>query len=132
MFRGVLFAAVWAGLLWGNPAAADGLDGNKLLRICKARQIGGSSAQAIEEETFCLGYVVAISHVLLGGDKINGVSACPPADAEGMVLVEVAIKWLEENSSWRHYWGKRLVALALSAQFRCIQDIERPPEAEDR
>lgn len=132
MFRGILFAAVCAGLMWGNPAAADGLDGNKLLRICKARQIGGSSARAIQEEAFCLGYVAAISHVLLGGDEINGISACPPADADGMQLIEVAIKWLEENSSWRHYWGKRLVALALSEEFRCIQDVERPPEAEDR
>jgi hypothetical protein len=49
-----------------------------------------------------------------------------------MQLIEVAIEWLEENSSRRHYWGKRLVALALSEQFRCIQDIERPAEAEDR
>ena len=132
MFRGILFAAVCAGLIWGNPATAQGLDGNKLLRICKARQISSSSVRAIREEAFCLGYVAAISHVLLGGDDIHGISACPPPEADGMQLIEVAIEWLEENSSRRHYWGKRLVALALSEQFRCIQDIERPAEAEDR
>lgn len=132
MFRGILFAAVCAGLIWGNPATAQGLDGNKLLRICKARQISSSSVRAIREEAFCLGYVAAISHVLLGGDEINGISACPPPEADGMQLIEVVIEWLEENSSRRHYWGKRLVALALSEQFRCIQDIERPAEAEDR
>ena len=77
MFRGVLFAAVCAGLMWGNPAAAEGLDGNKLLRICKARQIGGSSARAIREEAFCLGYVAAISHVLLGGMKSTGFQPAP-------------------------------------------------------
>lgn len=132
MFRGILIAAVCVGLMWGNVATADGLDGNKLLRICKARQTGGSSARAIQEEAFCLGYVAAISHVLLGGDEINGISACPPGDADGMQLIEVTVKWLEENSSRRHNWGKRLVALALSEQFRCILDVERPAEAEDR
>ena len=132
MFRGILFAAVCAGLIWGNPATAQGLDGNKLLRICKARQISSSSVRAIREKAFCLGYVAAISHVLLGGDEINGISACTPPEADGLQLIEVAIEWLEENSSRRHYWGKRLVALALSEQFRCIQDIERPAEAEDR
>lgn len=99
--------ATW--LLWSSPAFAATFEvGNALLQDCIQ-----------EQHLFCLGYIVAISDVLMNGNSVNGYKACEPMDVTAGQLKDIVVQYLRLNPAERHLGASGLVADAISKAFPC-------------
>jgi hypothetical protein len=87
------------------------ISGNDLLKQCS--QTASNLDQAI-----CLGYVTAISDVLMS-NKVNGFQGCTPSGATMGQLQRVIHSWLVARPNVLHYPASGLVASALEDAFPC-------------
>ena len=94
--------------------------GNVLLERCEAYLDGNTSAN-IAKGNACLGYVTGIAdaHNLFISWKHMGQLWCEPENMEGVQLVRVVTKYLQESPQKLHLAADSLVANAIIFAFPC-------------
>ena len=115
-------------------AMADGISGNDIYSACNS---GDGGAQ----EGFCLGYLIGTVEGMKWGsaftiarltekavetDDLNAFSNvvlgfCLPSDAPNGQLLDVFVKYLQDNPAIRHQSARTLVQSAFTESFPCGQ-----------
>jgi hypothetical protein len=95
------------------PSEAAGLiNGNALITYCDAPSPSPFSAA-------CVAYATAIADVFMGGESIEGFSACIPLNVNARQLADIVRSYLYRNPSLRHHRASGLVAAAFQEAFPC-------------
>jgi len=94
--------------------------GNELLEMCEAYLDGGTSTNIAKGNT-CFGYVTGISdtHTLFVSWELMEQQWCKPENMQGVQLVRIATKYLQENPQALYLTADSLVATALILAFPC-------------
>ena len=99
-------------------AKATTLDGNEMLEQC-GQPVG---------QAFCYGYVLAWREVMSFGAQMSEISdgemdsyssVCEPNNVTNQQALDVALKWIKENPSKRHFSGLQIVNIAWQDAWPC-------------
>jgi len=94
--------------------------GNELLERCEAR-FSDDTAANISKANTCFGYVVSVSdiHDTYVGFKLMEQLWCMPENLEGLQLVRIVTKYLQDAPEDLHNTASSLVSNALISAFPC-------------
>ena len=101
-----------------QTAKAKVLDGNAMLEEC-GQTLGNA---------FCSGYVLAWREVMSFGVQMSEISdskmveyssVCEPNNVTNQQALDVALKWIKENPSKRHFTGLQIVNIAWQDAWPC-------------
>jgi len=104
-----------------QTAKATAMDGNLMLEQC-----GQTAGQA-----FCNGYVLAWREVMSFGVQMSEISdgemnayssVCEPNNVTNQQALDVAMKWIKENPSKRHFTGLQIVNIAWKDAWPCLAE----------
>jgi|AntAceMinimDraft_1070359.scaffolds.fasta_scaffold142926_1 hypothetical protein len=102
-----------------SEAKANGVDGNKMIKYCKAAvEFDASSGSASEKMGigFCLGFVSGVTNTLtIYGEKYY----CPPDFIPPLQAARIVTKYLEDNPAKLHENSLSLTLEALLKAYPC-------------
>ena len=81
--------------------------GVQLISLCK------------DKDGSCAGYINVVANIFRAGKAAHNMTACIPDTVDINQMIEIAVKWMEENPQNRTDTSSKIVAAALSDAFPC-------------
>ncbi len=100
-----------SGLVPRPVQARQFLDGNQLLQLCTSED----PYNGLE----CTGYVKGVVDAFAFQMDADRQPLCMPAGVTAKQLIDVTVKWLEDNSVERGYPAVATVGIAIAKKWKC-------------
>ncbi len=87
--------------------ASHAATGIQLISLCK------------DQDGSCAGYINVIASIFRAGKSAHNMTGCIPDNVDTNQMIEVTVKWMEENPQNRTDTSSKIIAAALSDAYPC-------------
>jgi Rap1a immunity proteins len=113
MFRTILIALVFCGLMMGGHAVAEVIDGSKLFADCRDGD-NPSARDSTYKWGTCFGYINGVSDALVPARLY-----CPPKGTSAGQVLDVVKLYIQDHADKRYLPAPQLIINALKEKFPC-------------
>ena len=128
-FLRVEFAAmkkilIFSAFLFAFTSLSHAINGNELLRQCRAAELARPTTEENSDYTYCRGYVMGAVETRLLFENLKRQEStkkhfCMPDEMLNSQLVLIVVKFLHDNPDKLHWAAPALINNALIAAYPC-------------